>query len=413
MLLLIIAITVVLIVSFLCSIFESVLLTVRRTRIEVLRRNGDKAGDLLAGFKANMDSPIAAILILNTSAHTIGASVSGASYSNVFGTATLWLFSLLFTLVVLLFTEIIPKTLGVNYANTLAVPAAWGIHWMTKLLKPLVIVSEKISRSLRRDVAMPITSAEELRLLAFLGGNEGAVARRTAAMVVGATQLRHLHATDVMLPRDEIDVRSATMNREEALTAIRLSGHSRFPLSASSDLDDVNAVVFANEVLAWLLDNDAEIIDWAALSHEPLIVPESSPLPQLLNTFQDSQQHLAVVVDEYGSVQGIAALEDVLEEIVGDIRDEFDLGRGPVFEHTENAIIVSGLFTMRELQAETGWAFEWQPRETVAAWAERHRGQALKRGESFTIGDYRITATDVSAERPRRIKVERLPAETK
>jgi len=81
-----------------------------------------------------------------------------------------------------------------------------------------------------------------------------------------------------------------------------------------------------------------------------------------------------------------------------------------VFEHTDNAIVVSGLFTMRELQAETGWAFEWQPRETVATWAERNRGQPLKRGEAFTLGEYRITPVDVSAERVRRIRVERPPA---
>jgi CBS domain containing-hemolysin-like protein len=359
MLLLTVAVIVVLVVSFLCSIFESVLLTVRRARIELLRRKGDRAGDLLAGFKANLDSPIAAILILNTSGHTIGASVAGAAYTNVFGTPTLWLFSLLFTLVVLLFTEIIPKTLGVNYSSALAVPAAWGIHWMTIILKPLVIVSEKISRSLRRDVAIPITSAEELRLLAFVGGNEGAVARRTAAMVVGATQLRHLHAADVVLPRDEIDFLSTTMNREEAVTAIRLSGHSRFPLSATGDLDDVNAVVFAKEVLTWLLDNDADVIDWPALSHEPLIVPESSPLPQLLSTFQDSQQHLAVVVDEYGSVQGIATLEDVLEEIVGDIRDEHDLPADDISVQSDGSLVVRASVDLRSLSARL--RVPWDP----------------------------------------------------
>ena len=115
-----------------------------------------------------------------------------------------------------------------------------------------------------------------------------------------------------------------------------------------------------------------------------------------------------MVIDADEKLAGIVTFEDVLEEIVGDIRDEFDLGRGPVFEHTENSIVVSGLFSMRELQAETGWAFELQPRETVAAWAERLRGAALKRGETFVSGDYRITATDVSGERLRRVKVERM-----
>ena len=120
MLIFIAAVSVVLVVSFTCSIFESVLLSLTRPQIEVMTRTGSKAGGMLARFKENMDAPIAAILILNTAAHTVGAAVAGASYTNVFGSATLWIFSLIFTLAVLLFTEIIPKTLGASYARQLA-----------------------------------------------------------------------------------------------------------------------------------------------------------------------------------------------------------------------------------------------------------------------------------------------------
>ena len=153
MLIFITAVAIVLIVSFLCSIFESVLLSITRPQIELLVRDGRHAGKLLAGFKENMDVPIAAILILNTAAHTIGAAVAGASYADVFDPGTLWIFSLVFTLAVLLFTEIIPKTLGVSYAPLLAGPVAYGIRMLTVLLKPLVALSESVSRSLRSDKA--------------------------------------------------------------------------------------------------------------------------------------------------------------------------------------------------------------------------------------------------------------------
>ena len=121
MLIFVSAVAVVLIASFLCSIFESVLLSITRPQIEVLVRQGRQAGELLAKFKDNMDAPIAAILILNTAAHTIGAAVAGASYADVFDPGTLWIFSLVFTFAVLLFTEIIPKTLGVNYAQAVEI----------------------------------------------------------------------------------------------------------------------------------------------------------------------------------------------------------------------------------------------------------------------------------------------------
>jgi CBS domain containing-hemolysin-like protein len=229
MLIFITAVAVVLVVSFMCSIFESVLLSLTRPQIEVMVGQKKRAGSLLASFKENMDVPIAAILILNTAAHTIGAAVAGASYSSVFTAETLWIFSILFTLAVLLFTEIIPKTLGVSYARTLATPVAHGIDWLSRLLLPLVWVSERISRSLRRDVPMPVTSAEEIRLLALLGRSEGAVGPRTAGMIVGATQVGQLHAHDVMLPREKVRWLSAKMDRDWAMRYVRESGHSRFP----------------------------------------------------------------------------------------------------------------------------------------------------------------------------------------
>ncbi len=353
------AVFIVLVVSFMCSIFEAVLLSVRRARIEMMKRRGERAGELLAGFKKNMDVPIAAILILNTAAHTIGASVAGARYTAVFDPDTLWAFSLAFTLAVLLFTEIIPKTLGVNHAAALARPAAHGIYWLTVLLKPLVFVSERISRLLRKEVAVPVTSAEEIRLLAFLGGNEGAVGRRTADMIVGATQLRHMRAADVMVPREGIRFLSTTMSRKEVIQCIRESGHSRFPLSPSEDLDDINAVVFAKEVLTWLLENEDGTIDWPVLSREPLIVPDGSPLQQLLNTFQSTNRHLAIIVDEYGSVQGVATLEDVLEEIVGDIRDEHDLPADDFALQPDGSLLVQGSVDLRNLSARLG--VPWDP----------------------------------------------------
>jgi CBS domain containing-hemolysin-like protein len=98
----------------------------------------------------------------------------------------------------------------------------------------------------------------------------------------------------------------------------------------------------------------------------------------------------------------------VLEEIVGDIRDEFDIEHGPIFEMNEQFIVISGALTMRELQAETGWTFEWQPKETVALWTQRHFGRLPKRGEAVKVGDYQVTVIDVHAERVRRVKVQRL-----
>ena len=364
MLLFLTAVSVVLIVSFVCSIFESVLLSVTRPQIEVLTREGRSAGPLLARFKQNMDVPIAAILILNTAAHTIGAAVAGASYAEAFNPSTLWLFSILFTIAVLLLTEIIPKTVGVANATTLASPVAHGIRWLTVALRPLVILSEKVSRSLRRGTEAPVTSIEEIRLLAALGRSEGAVGSRVASIIVGASQLGQLSARDVMLPRDEVRILSGTMDRQTALTAVYEAKHSRFPFTPTGDLDDFTGVILAKELLHWLLTHDDDDIDWASLLLDPVVVPESVPLPKVLRTFQDSRRHLAFVVDEYGSVEGIATLEDVLEEIVGDIDDESDRPTRDIVSRADGSLFVAASVDLRKLASELG--AQWAPEDEVA-----------------------------------------------
>src|SRR5690606_25036929 len=139
-----------------------------------------------------------------------------------------------------------------------------------------------------------------------------------------------------------------------------------------------------------------------ALNFEP-----KTQLSVMLERFRHARTHLAIIRDAE-KVAGIVTFEDVIEEIVGDIRDEFDLGTGPIFERTERSIVVSGSLTLRELQAETGWPLEWQPRETVAVWFIRNLGRPPRRDETLTIGDYKLTALEVGPERPRRVRIDRL-----
>ena len=359
MLALVIAVSVVLIVSFLCSIFESVLLSLTRPQIELMVQQKKRAGRLLAKYKENMDVPIAAILILNTAAHTIGAAAAGASYTSVFDASTLWVFSLVFTLAVLLLTEIIPKTLGVSYTSVLAAPVAYGINFLTLVLKPMVLVSERISRSLRSKSDIPVTSTEEIRLLASLGRSAGVVGVKTAGIIVGATHLRHMHAHDLILPREAVRFLSADMDRRQVMDYVRSSGHSRFPFSPTGDLDNVTGVVLVKDLMYWLLQNQGQEIAWEEITREALIVPGSQPLIQLLRTYQDTRRHLAVVVDEYGSVEGIVTLEDLLEEIVGDILDESDLPLSDVQQEPGGSLVVNAHVDLRKLSAMLG--VPWDP----------------------------------------------------
>ena len=338
----VVAVSVALVVSFMCSIFESVLLSLSHVQVEVLASKGTRSGRILKAFKERIDIPISAILITNTAAHTIGTAVAGASYSDVFSPETLWIFTVVFTIVVLLFTEIIPKTLGVAYARQLAKPVAFGIRALAALLRPLVLASEVISLSLRRDKAGPVTSLDEIRLLATIGHSEGVVGKQTAEIIVGASHLRKLTASNVVVPRKDVVHLSHDDTPQQVLQMINESGFSRFPYTSTGDIDDVVGVVFAKEVLSQLVGTASTEIDWQKLVHDPIVAPESVALDSLLRTFRATRRHMALIVDEYGDFQGIVTLEDVLEEVVGEIFDESDIPREDLWQRPDGMLRAFG-----------------------------------------------------------------------
>ena len=347
MLIFVTAVTVALTVSFLCSIFESVLLSVSPARVEALANEGKRSGSILRDFKQHIDVPIAAILIVNTIAHTIGATVAGASYADVFSEESLWIFSLVFTVAVLLLTEIIPKTLGVTFASALATPVAYSIRYLTIALRPFVALASMISRSLRGSHDAQVTSIEEIRLLTAIGRNEGVVGAKTAGIIDSATRLHQLDAADVLVPRSRVIYLSGEQSTDEVLEVIRESGHSRFPFTSTGAMDDVSGVVMAKDLLFELRKD--ETLDWQKVLRQPIFVPETQPLNKLLQMFRDERRHMAIVVDEYGTPQGIVTLEDVLEELVGDIVDESDRPTEEVRRRDDGSFDVLASIELRRL----------------------------------------------------------------
>ncbi len=343
------AVSVALIVSFLCSIFESVLLSVNHAQVESLAQQGKRSGQLLKEFKNRIDMPIAAILITNTIAHTMGTAVAGATYEDAFNPETLWIFTIVFTTAILLFTEIIPKTLGVTHAVRLARPVAYGIHALSIALRPLVFLSGAISRMLPGGKDVPVTSVDEIRLLAALGRTAGVVGAQTAGIIDGASRLGKLSASDVMLPRKQVVYLSAGNSRQQVLEIMKQTGYSRFPFSTTDQLDHASGVVLAKEILLHLQGGSGETIEWSRLVNEPIVVPETARLDSLLRIFKEAQRHMAIVVDEYGDFQGIVTLEDVLEEIVGDIIDESDQPIENLWPQDDNSLHARGPIELREL----------------------------------------------------------------
>jgi CBS domain containing-hemolysin-like protein len=405
MLLLLLTVLWSLIVSFFCSVSEAVVLSVTHAQVEGLGKS--RGAEILRDFKREIDLPIAAIVSFHTVAHTVGASVCGAMYVNVFGERTLWVFSLGFTIAVLIFSEIVPKTIGVTYAAQLAVPVAYSVRLLVVVLRPILWLTSIFARLLRGDTANPVTSLEEIKLLVALGRSEGAVAGRVADMIEGATALRELTAYDVMVPRARVVYLSGERDLEENLQVVRESGHSRFPYTVDGNPDRFEGMVLVKDLM-FKLRETPEDPDWKALATPLLVIPATAQLERVLRTFQEQRRHLALVVDEYGGTQGIITLEDVLEEIVGEIEDETDRVDQSIIRRADGKLVCRGmaetrkLFELLEVTAESDMV-------TVAGFVADLVGRVPRIGDSVEWQGWRFTVTRATARRAERLEVEKLP----
>jgi putative hemolysin len=332
--------------------------------------------------------------------------VAGATYIDVFPPSTLWAFTLIFTLAILLFSEIVPKTLGVVHSGRLAVPVALWVRAAIIALKPLLVMTAALSGLLRRGQARPITSLEEIRLLASAGRSEGAVTSRVADMIEGAAALRELTAYDVMVPRAGIAYLSGVRSLEENLMVIRRSGHSRFPFTPDGDLDKVEGVLLAKELLFRLREDES--LDYRAFLTPLLVVPESVPLERLLRTFQEQRRHMAIVVDEYGGTQGIVTLEDVLEEIVGEIEDESDRVDPHIIRRPDDSLLVRGWAETRKVFELLGIDDEDVEMVTIGGFVSELVGRVPRVDDAVEWKGHRFTVLRATARRAERIEIRRV-----
>lgn len=313
----------------------------------------------------------------------------------------------------IIFGELAPKSLAIQRAKPVALWIAAPLMVFYYIFFPFIwVLNGTANRFLRWGGLGPTKEGEhafspdELEYVFSHARHTHPGDALVNKLMVQSLRVRETFAQQIMLPRDQMSVLWLDRPLSENLRIAQTSGFSRFPVCRES-LDNVEGILLVRE---WLWQIQALGPD---ASFEPLVRPAVSfelrtPLPLMLERFRHARSHLAIVVDSDKKLAGLVTFEDVIEEIVGDIRDEFDLGSGPVFERSERSIVVSGSLTLRELQAETGWPLEWQPRETVAVWFLRTLGRAPKRGESLVIGEYSLTALEVSPERPRRVRIDRL-----
>jgi len=310
-------------VSFLCSVMEAVLLSVSPSYVAALGREGDWVGERLQAMKEDIDRPLAAILSLNTIAHTVGAAGAGAQAAVVFGEAYTGVIAAVLTLLILILSEIIPKTLGAVYWRQLA-PAVVRVLVPTIIfMKPLVLLSKGITYLLSSDDEQTSFSREEFTAMAELGEEEGVFEEKESRILRNLFRFNSLRVRDVMTPRTVVfDL------REDKTIGEVVSEHDEFRFSRipvyGSNRDNINGYVLKDEMLLRAAQEELDV-QLKDLAREMLVVRETLPLPDLLERLLDRLEHIALVVDEYGGMAGIVSMEDVVETLLGmEIVDEAD-----------------------------------------------------------------------------------------
>lgn len=311
--------------SFLCSLWEAVLLSITPSEVEIKSQDGSKLGKRLKMFKLNIDQPLAAILTLNTVAHTVGAMGVGVQAGVVFGN-TIWanfITPVVMTLAILILSEIIPKTIGANNWKELTNFTVNSLHVVIILLFPLVWFSQLLTKKLKRDKNKSILSRADISAIAEIGVREGIFRPGESRILKNLLRFNTILAKDIMTPRTVVKAAQQDQTIQGFYNENKELRFSRIPVFKETK-DDINGFFLKDEFLTNIINGNgaAKIKD---IAREIKIINEQMPLPRLFSHLMETREHIALVVDEFGGMAGVVTVEDVVETLLGmEIMDEFD-----------------------------------------------------------------------------------------
>ncbi len=312
-----------LMLSFLCSVLETVLLSTPVSFIAMKEEQGVKTASLMMKYKTNVDRPVAAILTLNTVAHTIGAAGVGSESVKVFGEAYFGIISAILTLLILVLSEIIPKTIGASYWRTLAMPSARIIRVLIAVTYPLVWLSELLTRCFSPRIQPLTVSREEVAAMVSVGTDEGVIELAEKNMIQNFLKLSDIAAREIMTPFVVVEAVSGSTTLRQFYEKSQLSPFSRIPVY-DTQREFVTGYVRRTDVLD-LLAEDRFDVHVGDIARPVLFFSETASVSDIWQRMLERKEHISVVTDEYGCMRGIVTMEDVIETMLGvEIVDECD-----------------------------------------------------------------------------------------
>jgi len=392
--LLISTVVITMIVAFLCSLLEACLMSLSVADVAKISEKHQFVGSIWKNFRDNIQKPIAVILIVNTFATTVGAAVSGTQFSKLYGSKWVGVFSAVFALMMIQWSEILPKTLG--YRNNKLVASTFGIPLKIVVagMTPLIYITQLLIRPFTgKNAHESGDTIGDINILTRFAALNNLISKDQAKLVMRSISLSKTKVGDIMMRREQIKYLSDTMTLTDALIAAHLHYHTRYPLVKDNDIDKTIGYVNFKDIVVALHINPSDPT-LTGIMRPMLSVRAFDSASMALNKMVQGHHHIAVVSSDTGSICGLVTLEDIIEEVVGEIEDEFDIL--PVFVRSmpNKRFLAGGATTMSELKQKVCPDFP-DEQTTVDAWLRARMKKLPNRNDQVKIAGYEFTIAKV------------------
>lgn len=410
-----------LLISAFFSASETALTGSSRASMLQLQKNGNVRAGIVTRMLEKRERMIGALLVGNNLAN-IGASVLATGvFTAWFGEVGVLYATGVMSVLVIIFAEVLPKTVAINAPDRVSLLVARPMRFLTAILSPLLGLIEAIVRLLMRMLGIPLganqailSPTERLRGAVDLIHHEGGVEKQDRDMLGGLLDLKDLDVSDVMVHRTEMVMINADLPAEELVREVLATEYTRIPLWRDTP-ENIIGVLHAKDLLRAIrvAEGDISKVDASAIALPPWFVPEMRPLSEQLKAFRRRKTHFALVVDEYGEVEGLVTLEDILEEIVGDISDEHDIAVAGVRAQPDGSVVVDGAVPIRDLNRAMDWHLPDEEATTIAGLVIHEARSIPDRGQIFTFHGFRFRVLRRERNRITALRIFPLPRETK
>lgn len=406
----ILALFLLLLLSAFFSGSETAFTSLDRLKLRLLQQKQRAGADQLAQLVDNPDRTLSGVLVGNNLVNIATSVIATGLFIGLFGEQGEWLTILLLTPILLIFAEVCPKTYAAQYPERFSFLVLRPMRMMLWLLAPIVRVVAATSRLLtsflRKHKAEGMFVSEDgIKAMIEAGEESGIVGAEQRRMLHGIFELTETRVRDVMIPRTEVVGIDVTSSFADVLTAVRQARHSRFPVYRDN-LDNIVGVLHSKNVLTYI--GQPQDFSLAEAARKPYYVPESKRIGVLLQSFLKKREHLAIVVDEYGGMEGIVTLEDVVEEVIGDINDEYDIAEVEFKELAKGHYLIDAAMPLREVNRRLGLNFPEDQVTTLAGHLLQLIGKIPAEGDTYEEGSIRFRVRRMEDRRIEEIEM-RLP----